>query len=116
LRRGQRWTVELYSPLRPPNDPVEIRIAEVERREPIVWADRTINTWLVVYRDDPGTSLGDQTDPRAWIWVRPDGTVLQQRVRVFGSAITFVRLPPEEAAGLARKFDRHSIVFAEEPP
>ncbi|OHB70676.1 MAG: hypothetical protein A2V70_06150, partial [Planctomycetes bacterium RBG_13_63_9] len=50
LRAGQTWTVPVYSPLRPPNEPLEILQAKVEGIESLVWDGRSVETWLVVYR------------------------------------------------------------------
>ncbi len=93
LREGQRWTLEVYSPLRPPADPMEIMQAEVAGRDPIVWDGHVEDAWLVVYRGDPGSAVGRAGKDHAWIWVRDDGMVLQHRIAVFGGALTFVRLP-----------------------
>src|SRR5258708_3044536 len=48
LRVGQSWTVPVYSPLRPPTNPMEILHATVERCEPIVWRSQVVPVLLVV--------------------------------------------------------------------
>ena len=101
LRDGQTWTTEVFSPLRPPNDPVEIMQATVEGTEPMVWHGETLDTWLVVYRSDPGIGPDGKGEPRGRIWVRPDGTVLKQQVMLFASRLSFVRMGDDEAAALA---------------
>ena len=101
LRDGQIWTTEVFSPLQPPNDPVEIMQATVEGTEPMVWNGETVQAWLVVYRTDPGTGPDGKGDPRGWIWVRPDGTVLKQQVMLFASRLSFLRMADGEAAALA---------------
>ncbi len=101
LREGQTWIAEVFSPLRPPNDPVEILHARVEGTEPLVWNDETIKTWLVVYRDDPDNGSGGQDNSRGRIWVRSDGVVLKQQVALFSATVSFVRMGDEEAAALA---------------
>ena len=103
LREGQSWTVELFSPLHSPNDPVEILQAKVEGSQPMLWNDRTVNTWLVVYRDDPATRSGDGGRIRGRLWVLGDGTVLKQEAAILSSTLSFVRLPDEEAARLAER-------------
>jgi hypothetical protein len=103
LRTGQSWTVPVYSPLLPAKNPLEIIYAEVEGMEPIVWDDATQDTWLVVYRSEPKSVIGTNQAPRGKLWVRRDGTVLQQQVLFFDITITFVRLPDDEAAGLAER-------------
>jgi hypothetical protein len=100
IRPGQRWTVPVYSPLRPPSNPLEILQAEVDGSEPIVWNNRTVETLLVVYHSDAVYGLGSRERPRGKLWVRPDGTVLRQQVMIFNSTMTFVRMSDEEAAAL----------------
>jgi hypothetical protein len=100
LHEGQSWTVPTYSPLRPPNNPLEILKARVEGAEPIIWNGRLEEAWLVVFRPDPGLGFGSDKTLRGRLWVRRDGTVLRQQVMVFDSVLTFVRLPDKEAAEL----------------
>ena len=105
LRQGQTWTVPVYSPLRPPGNPLEILQAKVERMERIAWGGRSEETWVVVYRRDSGFVLGGRKTPRGKLWVRRDGTVLKQQVMILDSTMTFVRLPDDEAAALARRVE-----------
>ena len=102
LHAGQTWTVKLYSPLRPPNSPVEILQAKVEKKQPMIWDDRRVDAWLVTYRTDAGSVLGRSGKPRATLWVHPDGTVLKQQATILDSTMTFVRLSDEKAAELAK--------------
>lgn len=101
LREGQIWNLEIYSPLRPPNMPVEIIQATVEGREPVVWGGRVENAWLVVYRTDPGAGTTRARSPRGKLWVHDDGTVLKQEVILLNSRMTFDRLSKRQAAALA---------------
>jgi hypothetical protein len=102
-REGQRWTIEVYSPLRPPTSPSEVLHAAVEARMPITWNGDLVDTWLVVYRSDPGSALASAGSPRGKLWVRGDGAVLKQQVTVLRSTLTFVRTSKEEADRLALK-------------
>ncbi len=101
LRHGQTWTVETYSPLRPPSDPIEIVHATVEQRGPLLWNGRVEEAWLVVYRSDPGAALKQEETVRGRLWVRPDGTVLKQEVLLLGASLLFVRLGQRESDELA---------------
>jgi hypothetical protein len=103
LREGQSWTVELFSPFHSPNDPVEILQAKVEAAVPMLWNDRTVNPWLVVYRNDPGTRSGGEGRVRGRLWVLPDGTVLKQEASMLSSTLSFVRLGDEESVRLAER-------------
>ncbi len=101
LREGQKWNVRIYSPLRPPSNPTEVLQATVEGIKPMLWDGRTVDTWLVVYRTDPGAGTASTQSPRVKLWVRKDGTVLKQEANLLGSSVSFVRHSEEEAAALA---------------
>ncbi len=100
LRIGQTWTVPSYSLFRPPKNPMEILEATVERIDRISYNGNTQNTYLVVYRTDPGMGLGGNRTVRGKLWVRRDGAVLKQQVMLFDSTMTFVRLSEDEALAL----------------
>lgn len=101
LRDGQRWSVEIFSPLRPRNDPVEVLQATVEGTEHVQWGTQVVEAWLVVYRTGPGAGAASARAPRARLWVQEDGTVLKQEANLFDSTITFLRLPQARATALA---------------
>ena len=117
LREGQTWSVPVYSPLRPPNNPLEILQATVQRCEPIIWNKRTEQTWLVVYRRDSGFGLGSDKTPQGRLWVRRDGTVLKQQMSIFNSIMIFTRLPDDQAAAMEAKYSRkpRPVVAPERP-
>jgi hypothetical protein len=102
LREGQTWNVRIYSPFRPPTNPTEVLQATVEGIKPMLWDGRTVDAWLVVYRNDPGAGTASTQSPRVRLWVRDDGTVLKQEASLLDSTITFVRLSDEEAAARAQ--------------
>ncbi len=106
LRIGQTWTVPAYSPFRPPNNPIEILQATVERLEPMSYNGRVEDVWVVVYRSDPGSGLAHNGIPRVRLWVRRNGTVLRQQVRLFDATITFARLSRGRAIELDRRVQR----------
>jgi len=95
LRIGQTWTVPIYSPFRPPNAPVEILHATVERKDPIVWHDRIVPALLVVYRGDPGLGLSSNQSARAQMWVDYQGEVIKQEMWLLSSRLLFVRSDPD---------------------
>jgi len=57
LHLGQTWTAPAFSPLRPPNSPVEILRATVERMVLFPWSGVNHDAWLVSYRSESGLSL-----------------------------------------------------------
>ncbi len=110
LRLGQTWSIVTYNPLRSPTNPVEILQAAVETTEPILVEGQPEEVFVVVYRADAGRRLGGMTSWQQRLFVRQDGTVVRQEVRLLGSTMTFVRLPERQAASLAEK------VLAERSP
>ncbi|MBX3415599.1 MAG: hypothetical protein KF708_23140 [Pirellulales bacterium] len=105
LRLHQRWTVPVYSPFHPPNHPMEVLHAEVARREPIIWDNKLVNAWLVVYHDDNHAHGAEDQSPRGRVWVHPDGRVLRQDAEMMNGWLRFERMTvapppvPSKAAG-----------------
>jgi hypothetical protein len=108
LRIGQKWTVPTYSLLSPYNSPVEILTARVVDMERLFWAGDTVRAWLVVYHSEDGAAVEDRHSLRGRLWVRPDGTVLKQEVRLLNATMTFVRMPNEMARQLEDRVERES--------
>jgi hypothetical protein len=107
LVKGQQWTMPVYSPFRPPNSPIEILQAKVEREETLNWNGESVNAKLVVYRNDSGASLVAPQEARGRLWARSDdGTVLKQEVQVFNSRLQFERLSPCDGRRLVRYLHR----------
>ena len=102
LRLGQNWNVRICSPFRTPNNPTEVLQAKVEEIKTMLWDGREVETWLVVYRSDPGAGTASTETPRVRLWVSEDGTVLKQEANLLDSTITFVRLSDDEAVARAR--------------
>ena len=103
LHVGQKWTVPVFTYFNF-NEPMEMLHAEVERREHIVWNGVQVNTHLVVYRTDPAIGLGQGGEIRKKLWVREDGAVLQQSIKLLDHWLEFVRAasePPEPTDGSA---------------
>ena len=95
LRVGQTWTVPVYRPF-PPNSPVQILEAKVERQEAFIWNGEALRAFQVVYRDDAGSGITIARQPIGEMWVREDGVVLQQEARVANMQFRFVRLPDDD--------------------
>jgi len=103
LHAGQHWTVPSYSPLHAvnPRHPIEILLVRVEESQaPWVWNGRSEETWVVVYRTEEGEGPANEKNVRTRLWVRPDGTVLRQRLYALGGELTFNRMSDEDAMRL----------------
>jgi hypothetical protein len=107
LYQGRRWTVPIYSPLRPGHSPLEILHAEVTGEETIYWEDGLVRANVVAYREDP---TSDQ-EPRCRLWVDRTGRVLRQEAAMLGARVAFVRRSDDDAARLAASDD-----LGEQPP
>jgi hypothetical protein len=94
LRLGQTWTIPVYRPF-PPNSPVQIVEARVERHEIIIWNGDDVETKLLVYRSDAGSGIHATREPIGREWIRADGTVLRQEIALSGLKLLFERLPDE---------------------
>jgi hypothetical protein len=121
LHLGQTWTVPAFSPLRPPNSPVEILRATVERMVVFSWAGTTYDAWLVTYRSESGLSLLGGSRPAGQTWVRLDGLVLRQEVNLMDCKLTFTRMPADRALRQFRELpwpeaDRATGLAAPSPP
>jgi hypothetical protein len=97
LAEGRRWTVPIYSPLRPVQSPLEILHAAVGPEETLFWEDSLVRVHVVEYREDPSSPR----EPRCRIWVDRGGRVLKQESAILGSRLAFVRRTDEAAARLA---------------
>lgn len=103
LHVGQEWTVPVFSPLRPPGNPVDVLQARVERHDLLMWEGQTVPVSVVEYRTDSGSALSSTSYPRAKLWVRDDGAVLKQEVSVLGTELVFVRLSEEQSNALYKQ-------------
>jgi hypothetical protein len=115
LRQGQTWTVPVFSPLRPPHSPLEILHAMVEGDELLSWGGKLERVRVVVYKTDPGATLGGRDDVRGKLWVRRDGTVLRQEAAILGMRLTFSRVTEHEAFALKQRADAQNIPRQCEP-
>jgi len=95
--------VPVYSPLQPPNTPLEIYRATVEDLEPITWEGHIVEVWVVAYRSESGLSSTQIARPRGRLWVGRDGVVLKQEAMILDRPLLFVRLSEEKAAALLEK-------------
>lgn len=92
LRIGQSWTIPVYRPF-PPNSPVRIIHAHVERHDIVFWEGRPVETFLVVYREDAGSGVGAARSVIGRTWVRSDGGIVKQELLFSSLRFTLEQLP-----------------------
>lgn len=112
LVEGRRWTVPMYSPLRPGASPIEILHAAVGVEEAMYWDDRMVRVLPVAYRQDPSSPA----EPRCQLWVERSGKVLKQDTLLLGARMTFIRLTDDEAQELAAGTERAGLDPDDLPP
>ncbi len=107
LHVGQSWTIVSYSPLSSnPLDylqeraPTEVLLAKVEDKPDMIWNGQPEPVWEVVYRTDTVQDPTSDKNVRNRMWVRMDGTVIREEVRLSGIRLLFVRMPDKDAAKL----------------
>ncbi|MFM7108945.1 MAG: hypothetical protein ACKOZU_10170 [Planctomycetaceae bacterium] len=98
LYEGRRWTIPVYSPLRPGRATLQVLHAVVGPEETIFWGDRLVNARVVSYREDPSSPR----EPRCRVWVDRSGRVLRHESALLGAKMEFVRRTDDEAERLAR--------------
>jgi hypothetical protein len=96
LVEGRRWTVPVYSPLRPGQSPIQILHARVAGEESMFWNDSMVRVDVVHYSDDPAK----HREPRCRLWVDRNGRVLKQESLMLGSKLVFLRRTDAGAADL----------------
>ena len=106
LYEGRRWTVPVYSPLRPGASPIEILHADVGAMTTLFWEDELERVHVVSYREDPTSNR----EPRCRLWVDLEGRVLKQEAALFGATMTFLRRTDDAAAWLSDADENPSAV------
>jgi hypothetical protein len=109
LQVGQSWTVPVYRPF-PPNSPVQIIEAKVERLDIINWDREQVEVVVVAYRGEAGSGIGAAREPIGRAWVRPDGVVLKQEVVFSNVCLVFERLTLDEGARFAGELNDSSFL------
>ena len=99
LRIGQAWRLPSCNPLRLPSAALEMIEAAVEAEDTIAWGEGASRVLVVAYRAEAGFQ-GLESQPLGRLWVRRDGTVLQQEFLFLDRVLRFVRMTPEKAAAL----------------
>lgn len=98
---GRRWKKEIYSPLSPTKDRVEVLEAEVvEERKPTV-NGKSVRARYIEFRAPVKAGVSDDDRLRGTMLVSESGRVLQHESYFLGSKITFDRLSDREALRLA---------------
>lgn len=111
LSVGRRWTVPIYSPLRPAGSPIELLHAHVTGEQVFFWQDTLTRVHEVCYRTDP---TAPHHDPRFTMLVDMNGRVLKQDSIFLGARLTFIRRSDKDAEQLSTRIAEDSV--GEAPP
>lgn len=95
----QTWTFEAYRPF-PPNSPLEVVEAIVEKEDVITWNGKAVQTFVVAYRSEAGSGITATRDPIGKLWVMRDGTVIKQQLKLSNLRFTFDRRPDDACKDL----------------
>lgn len=96
LQVGQTWRFRAYRAI-PPHDPFQVMQATVEREEMFPVEDDVEPVKVVRYLAVGGSGLTTaKQQASSTLWVRDDGTVVQQQMRLGNALIEFMRRPPDD--------------------
>ena len=105
LHIGQSWTIPVFRAF-PPNSPVQIVQAKVEKHEIVLWENEEVETFEVVYRTDAGSGVNATRRPLSREWIRPaDGKVLRREIRFSGIEMVFERQGDSLLAPYSERLD-----------
>lgn len=107
ISQGQRWTVPIYSPLRPSKQPIELIYAHVAGQETLRFESELVTTDIINYRTTPD----EHRQPRSRIWVGPHGEVLQHEAIILGKRLLFLRTPESVALSLKNRLEQAKELF-----
>lgn len=94
---GRKWKMQVFSPFRPPTDPMELVEAEVVASELIQYNGGTVTARRIEFRRLQSAGVASGNDVRGVLWVAEDGTVLRQTVSIFDAKVRFERMEGDRA-------------------
>lgn len=98
---GRKWRHEVYSPLSPVKQPIEVLEAEVTEEVLCDFNRGQLQAKKVEYRMADQAGVAEQDRLRGVMWVAADGRVIKQETRFMGSLITLLRMSEGESARYA---------------
>ncbi len=90
LHVGQTWTFPTFRPF-PPHQTMRLVQARVLRQEVMVWDADVEPLFVVAFSELGGSGLTAAAEPFSHLWVREDGTVVLQRVKLANMQLEFRR-------------------------
>ena len=99
---GRRWQSEMFSPLRPPVDAIELLQAEVVAEESILHQGELTRSRRIEYRTMSAAGVASEQTLRAEAWVAEDGTVLRYDLCLLNAKLRFERRHDPQMIALAR--------------
>ncbi|MFO0792146.1 MAG: hypothetical protein U0805_22035 [Pirellulales bacterium] len=107
---GRKWQQEVYSPFRPPTNPLEIMQAEVVEERDIDHRGERIHARKIEYRSLSSAGVSTDNTLHAVVWVADDGMVLRQELNLMAAKLRFERCTePEMLEKAERLLDLDSV-------
>jgi hypothetical protein len=100
---GRKWQQEVYSPFRPPSNPMEIMQAEVVEETWIAHRGDRVRVRKIEYRTLPPAGVASSNTLRSVVWVNDEGTVLRQDMYLMDARLRFERCSEPHMLKLAEE-------------
>lgn len=100
---GRKWQQEVYSPFRPPSNPMEIVQAEVVEETWIEHRGERVRVRKIEYRTLPPAGVASSNTLRSVVWVNDEGTVLRQDMYLMDARLRFERCSEPHMLKLAEE-------------
>jgi hypothetical protein len=113
---GRSWQTESFSPIRPPNDAIELLRANVVAEESIMHEGEMARTRRIEYRSLSAAGVASDQTLRGEAWVAEDGTVLRHDVYLMNTKLRFERRRAPQMIALANDLlDRETVATLATP-
>ena len=111
---GRKWRREIFSPLSPIQQPMEILEAEVTEQVRVDHHGSVVEAKIVEYRSVGQAGVSEEDRLRSKMWVAKDGRVLKQQSELLGSELTLCRLEAGKSSQIANnrlELEKYAAVF-----
>lgn len=100
---GRKWQQEVYSPFRPPANPLEIMEAEVVEERNIEHRGERVHARKIEYRSLSSAGVSTDNTLHAVVWVADDGMVVRQELSLMSAKLRFERCTDPDKLQMAER-------------